>query len=363
MAARIILAGGGTAGHLFPAIAVGERLAEVEGTTVLLVAADSDRRNTVLAASGLPSAFVLAKPFPYRLSWQLVPSLAASLRSSAWAIALLRRFRPTAVFGTGGYVMAPVMVAAAFMRIPRVVHICDAYPDRAGQLLSRGAQLVTLAFPSAATHLHGRATRVTGVPVRRQTLSANRAHGQELLGLRPERFTVLVTGGSQGARSLNEALLAALPTLLSETSLQIVHLTGPRQFAAVRQQADDLEAGPPAYHCLSYLEQMGPALAAADLVVSRAGSSSIGEATALGRPLVLVPYPYAAGHQKYNAAAVEEAGAAMVIPDEQLSGPKLAEVVLGLRRDEQRRTAMAEASAAWGRPEAAQDIARILLEV
>ncbi len=361
MSARVMLAGGGTAGHLFPAIAVGEQLADAE-TEILLVAASSDRDNTILSQSDLPAAFIRARPFPYQLSWQIVPSVAGLLRGLIQALGLLRRFRPTVIFGTGGYVAAPVIMAARLLRIPRVIHIGDAYPDRTGRLLSRGAELVTLAFPGAAEYIRGRRTKCTGTPVRKQILSASRAQGQELLGLAPDRFTVLVTGGSQGARSLNEALLAALPVLLAEPGFQIVHLSGRRGYEAVKTQADTLGAGPPAYHCLAYLEQIGAALAAADLVVSRAGSSSIGEATALGRPLVLVPYPYAAGHQKYNAAEVEEVGAALVIGDEQLSGPKLAEVVLGLRRDEQRRTEMAQASAAWGRPEAAWDIAQVLLE-
>ena len=362
MSTRIVLAGGGTAGHLFPAIAVGEQLADAEAE-ILLVAASSDRDNTILAQSNLPAAFVSAQPFPYQLSWQMFASTAGLLRGLRQALGLLRRFRPAVIFGTGGYVAAPVIIAARLLRIPRVIHIADAYPDRTGRLLSRGAQLVTLAFPGAARYLPGRRTKCVGSPVRKQILAASCAEGQELLGLEPDRFTVLVTGGSQGARSINEALMAALPTLLAKPDLQIVHLTGNRDYETVKAEAEALGATPPAYHCLAYLEQMGAVLAAADLVASRAGSSSIGEATALGKPLVLVPYPYAAGHQKYNAAAVEEAGAALVIPDEKLSGAKLAEVVIELRQDEQHFIEMTRASAGWGRPEAAQDIARILLGV
>ncbi len=364
MSTRVLLTGGGTAGHLFPAIAVGEQLAEADANVeILLVAAVSDRDNTILAQSNLPAAFICARPFPYGFCWQIVPSVAGLLHGLIQALGLLRRFRPTVIFGTGGYVAAPVIMAARLLGIPRVVHIGDAYPDRTGRLLSRGAQLVTLAFASAAQYLPGRRTQHIGAPVRKQILTASRAEGQELLRLAPDRFTVLVTGGSQGARSLNEALLAALPVLLSAPDLQIIHLTGRRGYEAVKAQAETLGAAPPIYHCLAYLEQMGAVLAAADLVVSRAGSSSTGEATALGKPLVLVPYPYAAGHQKYNAAELEAAGAALVIPDEQLSGVKLAEVVLGLYRDKERRRRMAQASAAWGRPEAAQHIARILMEV
>ena len=184
-----------------------------------------------------------------------------------------------------------------------------------------------------------------------------------MLGLDGGRFTALVTGGSQGARSLNQALLAALPELLADADLQIVHLTGRGGYDTVKAEADQLGATAPAYHCHAFLEQMGPAVAAGDLIVSRAGSSSIGEATALGKPLVLIPYPHAAGHQKHNAAAVQKAGAAVVIEDSELSGAALAAVILALRQDDRRRAAMAEASATWGRPDAARDIAQLLLEM
>ncbi len=362
MSARVVLAGGGTAGHLFPAIAVGEQLTEADADVeILLVAASSDRDNTILAQTGLPAAFISARPFPYGLSWQIVSSVVNLLRGLIQALGLLRRFRPTVVFGTGGYVAAPVMMAARLLRIPCIVHIGDAYPDRTGRLLSRSAQLVTLAFAATAEYLPGRRTQRTGAPVRKQILSASHVQGQDLLGLQPDRFTILVAGGSQGARSINQALLAALPRLLAERDLQIVHLTGKRNYEAVKMQAEALGATQPTYHCLAYLEQMGAALAATDLIISRAGSSSIGEATALGKPLVLVPYPYAAGHQKYNAAELEKAGAAVVIEDEELCASKFAEVVLGLRRDEQWRTKMAEASAAWGQPGAARHIAQFLL--
>jgi len=264
MSTRVMLAGGGTAGHLFPAIAVGEQLAEAE-TEILLVAASSDRDNAVLAQSGLPAAFICARPFPYGLSWQIVPSVAGLLRGLIQALGLLRRFRPAVIFATGGYVAAPVIMAARLLRIPRVIHIGDAYPDRTGRLLSRRAQLVTLAFAAATEYLPGRRTEHIGTPVRKQILSGSRAEGQELLGLAPDRFTVLVTGGSQGARSLNEALMAALPRLLAEPEFQVVHLTGRREYEAVKTQGEALGAAPPVYHCLAHLEQMGAALAAADL--------------------------------------------------------------------------------------------------
>ncbi len=364
MSARIVLAGGGTAGHLFPALAVGEQLRELDDDIeILLIVAQSDHGNSVIEHSGLPSAFIAARPFPYRLSWRLLPSSLALLGGVAQAIRLLRRFRPTVIFGTGGYVSAPIMSAGRLLRVPRVVHIGDAYPDRTGRLASRGAKLVTLAFAAAAEYLPAAETIHTGAPVRQQILTASREEGRKLLGLAPDRFTVLVTGGSQGAHSINQALLAALPALLAEAEIQIVHLAGERDYDAVKVAAHRLGAQPPMYRCLAFMERMGEAMAAADLIVSRAGSSSIGEATALGKPLILIPYPHAAGHQSYNAAEIAGAGGAVVIADAELCGPALAERILALYGDHEERTAMAQASAAWGRPGAAREIAQLVMAV
>ena len=364
MTARVVLAGGGTAGHLFPALAVGEQLRELDDDVeIMLIGAQSDRGNSVLEHSGLPSAFIAARPFPYRLSWRLLPSSVALLRSTVQALRLLWRFRPTVIFGTGGYVTAPVMSAGRLLRVPRVVHIGDACPDRTGRLASRGARLVTLAFAAAGEYLPGVETIHTGAPVRQQILAASRQEGRELLGLAPDRFTVLVTGGSQGARSINQALLAALPQLLAEADVQIVHLAGERDYDDVKAEAERLGARPPAYRCHAFVTRVGRAMAAADLIVSRAGSSSIGEATARGKPLILIPYPHAAGHQSYNAAEVAEAGGAVVIPDAELCGPALAQRILALYKDTEERAVMARASAAWGRPEAARNIAQLLMKI
>ena len=220
---------------------------------------------------------------------------------------------------------------------------------------------ITVTFAEAGRYLPAAKVIHTGGPLRRQIMHADPLQGRELLGLEADRFTVLVMGGSQGAQRINEALLAALPTLLEEEGLQIVHLTGQQHYEKVRQQVEQVGARAPAYQCHAYLEQMGPALATADLVVSRAGSSSLAEATALGKPLILVPYPYAAGHQKYNAAAVGEVGAAEVIDNDSLCGPALSEAILRLYRDEHSCQGMAAASQQWGCTDAAEQIAQLLL--
>lgn len=362
MTKRIVLAGGGTAGHLFPALAVAQQLQQVSGDVeVLLIGAHGALDERLLPQAGLRHHFIDARPFPYSVSLRTLCSLYRLMASTAVAARLLRRFRPMIIFSAGGYVAAPVVAAGRLLGIPVVMHVCDAYPDRASRWLSRWAVAITLAFAEAGSYFPADKIIHTGVPVREEVLTATAAAGQQLLGLEADKFTVLVTGGSQGARRINEAVLSGLPALLADEHLQIVHLTGHRDYQNVTQQARQRGAAPPAYQCYAYLEEMGPALAAVDLVVSRAGSSSLGEATVLGKPLILIPYPYAAGHQKYNAAAVQRAGGAKVIDNEALSGPVLAEAILQLYGDHRRRQAMTEASRKWGRPAAARQIAQLLL--
>ncbi len=362
MIKRIVLAGGGTAGHLFPSLAVVQQLQKLTAQAeVLLVGARVGLDQRLLPQTGLPHHFLDARPFPYGVSLRLLPSLYRLVASTIAAGRLLRGFRPTIIFGAGGYVAAPVVVAGRLLGIPAIMHVCDAYPDRASRLLSRWAQAITVTFAEAIPHLPADKVIHTGGPLRQQILTATAAEGRELLGLETDRFTILVTGGSQGARRINEALVAALPALLAMGNLQIVHLTGQQDYDTVEKQAQQIGATAPAYQCHAYLEQLGPALAVADLVVSRAGSSSLAETTARGKPLILIPYPYAAGHQKYNAAAVQEAGAAEVIDNASLSGPVLTEAILELYNDHSRRETMAAASRQWGRTDGAERIAQLLL--
>ena len=297
MTTGIVLAGGGTAGHLFPSLAVAEQLQQLSGDVqvVLIGAARADLDQHLLPASELPYHLIDARPFPYGISLGWVGSLWRLAASTLASARLLKLCRPAVIFAAGGYVAAPVVVAGRMGGIPLVLHVCDAYPDRASRLLSRWADNITLTFAEASKYLPGDRVLPTGGPVRRQILTATAAEGRELLELAAGKFTVLVTGGSQGARRINEALLAALPPLLAHTDLQTVHLTGQRDYQGVSRRAQEMGAAPPAYQCHAYLEQMGPAMAAADLIVSRAGSSSLAEATALGKPLILVPYPHALG--------------------------------------------------------------------
>jgi len=269
------------------------------------------------------------------------------------ARSLLKELKPDAVMGGGGYVAGPVGLAAVTMRIPLVLTEADSHLGLTNRVLARGARRVCLAFPLAGRE--GMRYRVTGRPG--PPAQEDRAGARERLGLIPERDCVLVFGGSLGARSINMAAVEAFADEVS-AAFDVLHVAGRRDYPALLVR--DL---PPRYDLREYLglEAFGDALAAADLVVARAGGS-VFEIAASGTPAILVPYPHAsADHQTANARWMADAGAAAVIPDGELDASRLAQEVAELLADKERLAAMAQASRGLARPDAAKDIADELL--
>jgi UDP-N-acetylglucosamine--N-acetylmuramyl-(pentapeptide) pyrophosphoryl-undecaprenol N-acetylglucosamine transferase len=273
------------------------------------------------------------------------------------ALRVLWRRRPDVVLGGGGFVAGPAGLAAVFARVPLVLTEADSHLGLANRLLARRAQRVCLAFPIAGRV--GERYLITGRPVPPAVLAADRSAARERFGIAPQARCLLVMGGSQGARSINECAVAALAER-DGRDFDVIHLAGRRDFPALEERlaAASNVAG---YTLLAYEPDLGDCLAACDLVLGRSGGS-IFELTAVGRPAVLVPYPHAAaGHQQSNAAWMAAAGAATVISDDELDPTRLAAELAGLIDDEKRLAAMAAASAALAMPDAARRIAEQVL--
>ncbi len=360
---RVLMAGGGTAGHLFPCIAVAEEIEAAEPEAELrFVGARGRIDEQILAQRALPHDLIDARPLPYRPSLEGVRGLVALLRSVLQARSIIDGFRPDAVFSTGGFVGAAVGIAARLRSAPLVLHAPDVVPGRGNRMLARWATAVTTVSPEVAEVFGDRAV-VTGNPIRREVVEARREDGIRELGLDAGAPMILVTGGSQGARRLNTAVLSALPALLDELGAQIVHLTGSLDYESLEAEVEARFGSPERYHLIEHLPNPGPALAAADLVVTRAGASSLAEAALHGVPMIVVPYPHAGGHQRRNAQALAEAGAAVLVEDEEFTPERLLELARAILSDEGRRRQMAEAALAAARPGAAGDIADIVLDV
>jgi len=357
---RIAIACGGTGGHIYPGLAVAEALRERHPTAEILFIGGSRLEASLVPQAGWAFRAVAARPLPRRPSLAALTALGVVAAGTVQSLRILRVFRAQAVLATGGYAAAPVGVAAALLRIPIVLQEQNLLPGLTTRLLSRLAARVSIPHEQVRSHLPK--GTVTGVPIRRAALGGDRGRGLARFGLDAGLFTVLVLGGSQGAQSLNAAMPEAAERLRDPHAVQVLHQAGRGQAEWVRRRTAQIRA--PRYLAVGYIDDVADAYACADLVVCRAGAGTLAEVTAHGLPAVVVPYPFAAeGHQDTNARVLERAGAAVVIPDRELSGPRLALVIDALRGDPARARAMAEASAELGRPDAAARVADLVAQV
>lgn len=340
----IVIAAGGTAGHVVPALAVADAL-RARGASVVFVGGDRAEQSLVPAAGyELHSLQVL--PLPRRHPSDLARAAAVDGEALLASRRLLRGLAPQVVFGGGGYVAGPVGLAARVQRIPLVLLESDSRLGLTNRLLAPFARRVCLAFPIAGRT--GPRYRLTGRPVPLSVV--DRAGARARFGITPHEDCVVVFGGSQGARSINRAAVEAF----AGARFRVLHAAGDRDLA-------QLHAPGPHYDLRGYIPDFSEALMAGDLVVGRSGAS-VFEVAAAGRPMVLVPYPHAtADHQAENARYVERLGAAVVIPDWELTAQRLASEVGALLADRKRLKAMARASSSLARPHAAADVAEELL--
>jgi UDP-N-acetylglucosamine--N-acetylmuramyl-(pentapeptide) pyrophosphoryl-undecaprenol N-acetylglucosamine transferase len=359
-----VITGGGTGGHVFPGLAIAEALrAGAPDVEVLFVGGDRLEARIVPAEgwrfARLPARGLPRRPGPAML-WALVVTAIGTVR----ALRLLLRWRPDVVVATGGYVCVPVGLATIALGRPLVLQEQNLRPGLATRVLARRARWASIPHADAGAHLRARRTEVTGVPLRRRALTGDRARGRQRWGLADDRLTLLVIGGSQGAASLNRATCRLADLLLYEGRLQILHNTGPEHLYWVREAIGHREhVGPPAirHQAVAFLDPIGDAYACADLVLCRAGASTLAEVTAWGLAAIVVPYPHAAdAHQEDNAAILVRAGAAVRIGDDALGGTALVEAFSALLADPARRAAMAEASRGLGRPDAAEVVAALV---
>jgi UDP-N-acetylglucosamine--N-acetylmuramyl-(pentapeptide) pyrophosphoryl-undecaprenol N-acetylglucosamine transferase len=342
---RIVIGAGGTAGHVVPALAVADALSS-EGAEVLFVGGERAERELIPAA-GYELETLHVAPLARRRPLRAARAVAVDVNAVRRARRLLDRMAPSAVLGAGGYVAGPIGLAAALKRVPLVLMESDSHLGLTNRMLAPLAQRVCLAFP-----LHGRAGdkyRVTGRPV--PPPATDRAAARARFQIGRDETCVLVFGGSQGARSINQAAISAF----AGARFHVLHAAGERDLA-------DLSSPGAHYDLRGYISEFGQALLASDLVVARSGGS-IFEIAAHGRPMVLVPYPHAtADHQTANARYMQRHGAAVIIADSELTAPRLASEVGRLLADRGRLAAMSRASAQLARPRAAQEIARELLD-
>jgi UDP-N-acetylglucosamine--N-acetylmuramyl-(pentapeptide) pyrophosphoryl-undecaprenol N-acetylglucosamine transferase len=361
-----VIAGGGTAGHIAPSIAIADRLRDA-GSTVEFVGTSDGQEAALVPAAGYAFHPVAAAPLRRELSLRTAIAPLVAIRAVGRAAPHVEG--AGAVLGMGGYASIGAVLAARRAKIPVVLHEQNAVPGLANRVLARVATAIAITFRSSRTRFPPSVRiEATGIPLRRSVLevparrTALAEEAGRALGLAPGRTTALVTGGSQGALHLDRTVAGAIPLLADRADLQLLVLTGPAHEDVVRPAARVVDGL--AVTVVPFLPRMELALAVADLAVSRAGASSVHELAACGIPAILVPYPHAtAGHQEANARELQRVGGAEVLLDRDLTAERLAEHVVALVDDERRRTRMSERARSWSTPDADRRVAELILEV
>ena len=353
---RVLLAGGGTAGHTSPLLATADALRRLDPEVeITCLGTPRGLENKVVPAAGYPLELIPPVPLPRRPNADLV-KVPVRLRGAVKeTTAIIDRLRPDVIVGYGGYVSMPAYLAARRRKVPLVVHEQNALPGLANKAGARVAARVAVSFPDTKLPK----AEYVGLPIRRMISQldrvALRAEARAFFGLDPDLPTLVVTGGSQGARRLNQSVSAASDAL-GEAGVQVLHVVGPKG------EAHPAETGTP-YVVVDFVDRMDLALAAADLMICRAGASSVTEAAATGVPTIFVPLPIGNGEQALNARPVVEAGGALVVDDADFTPDYVARTVPALATDRDRLAVMG-ASAARLIPRDADDkLAAIVAEV
>ena len=349
---KVVIATGGGGGHLYPALSLAEELNSRQADILFAV----NRLVPSLTAKGYRFERILTFPAPYGFSFKIFAFLTVLPIGFLQSFFLLKKFKPGVVVGFGGYFSFPVVLAAVILKVPTLIHEQNVLPGRANRLLSKFVKRIAVGFEEAGKYFKDKPTVVTGNPIREDAL--NSAPGREKalkeFGLEADRFTILVMGGSQGASGLNVLFIYALLRIEDRKGLQIIHLTGERDYEVIKADYGALTLK---YKIFSYLDRMELAYCLADLVISRAGASTISELTALGLPAILIPYPGAGAHQSKNAGYLAAHGAAIVLEEENSNPTRLKVVLTGLLKDRKKLKSMARASKALGRLGAAGKLA------
>jgi UDP-N-acetylglucosamine--N-acetylmuramyl-(pentapeptide) pyrophosphoryl-undecaprenol N-acetylglucosamine transferase len=363
----VIVTGGGTGGHIYPALAIAKGMQSADPQTeILYVGTDAGMETKLVPEAGLKFASVPGQGLPRKISIETLKVGAKSLKALWETKQILKKFKPDLVVGTGGYVSGPVVLTAALFGIPTLLHEQNALPGVTNKILARFVRKVMVTFPDSMAHFGNQKKLIlTGLPVRSEIGQVSRQDGAKRLNLDSKRLTLLITGGSRGARSINQAMFKVLKELSSHPEIQVIWATGKatHQETLKGLQEAEIQWKRDNWKVLEYLKDMPAALACTDLWIGRAGAASLAELMVAGKPSILIPYPYAAeNHQEYNARALEQVGAARVILDKDLNGETLWQTICDLTGQRDQLQQMAAKAVKAAEPDALNKIVNLCFE-
>lgn len=363
---KVLISGGGTGGHIYPALAIVDGIKQrVAGAEILYVGTQGGMESTIVPRAGYAFESIDVSGLNRKSMLKASQSVAKFPKSIFQAWNVVKRFQPDLVIGTGGYVSFPVVFAGTLFPSCRTfIHEQNAYPGIANRHLAKRVNCTMLTFAEAGKYLHAREIRVTGLPVRKEFMEVSRAEAYRKMELVSTRFTLLIFGGSLGAASINSAMLSAVEEIL-EKDIQIIWITGNDAYPDIMRDLSERVKGKKTrgvLKCLPYLNNMEDAMACAQLAVCRSGASTLSELAVVGLPAILIPYPYAAeNHQEKNARALEEKKCVDMVIDEFLDGQTLYKKIVYWLENDDRLREMAANIKREGHPEALNDILDIVL--
>ncbi len=362
---KVLIAAGGSGGHIFPAIALAEELKiKDRSSDIMFIGSDKALDRRIFEKEGFKYRLLSANRLPYKASFKTLLFLLKLSIDILRSTIILVKNRPDAVVGFGGYVSSPVIVAACILGIPRMVHEQNVVPGRANAMLFKFADLIAVSFEETKKYLGAYAGKAvfTGNPIRASLLKDDKSGNIKKLGLDPHKFTILVIGGSQGAHNLNKAFLKSLSNMDPDVrrSLQVIHITGVADYGWASAAYKELSVE---HRVHSFVDRIEEAYSASDLIVTRSGASAIFEIAYFGRPMILIPYPFALSHQSENARIFSSKGAALEIDEKDLSGDIMKERLEGLLKDRNKLSAMGESARRMSVPDSSHSLAEALLNI
>lgn len=363
---KVILSGGGTGGHIYPALTIASQIEKIEPKAeIVFVGTKNGLESNIVPRYNYKMRYMEVAGFRRRISYDTIVSLKKLIVSIFEAKNILSIEKPDLVIGTGGYVCGPILFLAALRGIPTCIQEQNAMPGVTNKILARVVKKVCLGYEDARKYFGGSSEKIlTGNPIREEIMQISKEKAQEELKLTKNATTILVSGGSRGARSINNAMKAVVEKFAGRDDVQIMMVTGDVGYQDFIKDLSFDVLNAKNIKIYSYLHDMPQALAAANLAIFRAGAIGLAELTGRGLPSILIPYPYAtANHQEYNARAIEKNGGAEVILDKELNGERLISTIENLIVNPSRLEKMAQASKKIGKPEAANKIAKEALEL
>lgn len=366
---KIIVSGGGTGGHIYPALTLIDAIKNKRpDAEFLYVGTEKGLEADIVPKAGINfTALKLEGGLERRFTLENISRAANAILSVKRASSIVKQFKPNVVVGTGGYVCGPILLAASLMKVPTLIQEQNAVAGVTNKILSRFVNKIAVGTKDALKNFPASKTTYTGNPIRRAVLDAKKIDGLKEFNFTDDKPIVLISGGSRGARSINDAMIDVLKSAAEKKSAQFLHVTGKGEFDSVTEKLrdaglklDELEN----IKVVPYLYNMPRAMAMADLAIFRAGATGLAELTARGVPAILIPYPYAAeNHQEFNARALVDAGAARMILNKDLTAEILSAQLDELLSSPEKLKSMAAASLSLGKPNAADEIADLILEL